>query len=228
MTDTKHPEALRLAALYDADAWPGGLSLNAWAAASAAELRRLHAENTTLQQGYDAARLEIEALRMRSAEPAGEYPPLPDPKFTRVVDGVPCITLLEHGLLMRAYVDADRSMRSAQAAPAINAGDAVFAFAGILTSLPHVVPFGSAAWATPGVELAIAFNTANSLTVSVDFPTGIVFPKIEDELLAVIETASQQSNTKAAPQPATPIFGDEAHVPAPRAAIAQAQKDSND
>ena len=32
MTDTKHPEALRLAALYDADAWPGGLSLNAWAA----------------------------------------------------------------------------------------------------------------------------------------------------------------------------------------------------
>ena len=68
MTDTKHPEALRLAALYDADAWPGGLSLNAWAAASAAELRRLHAENTTLQQGYDAARLEIESLHARVQE----------------------------------------------------------------------------------------------------------------------------------------------------------------
>ena len=50
MTDTKHPEALRLAALYDADAWPGGLSLNAWAAASAAELRRLHAENEALRR----------------------------------------------------------------------------------------------------------------------------------------------------------------------------------
>lgn len=72
MTDTKHPEALRLAALYDADAWPGGLSLNAWAAASAAELRRLHAENTTLQQGYDAARLEIDHLRgaTKMVEPA--------------------------------------------------------------------------------------------------------------------------------------------------------------
>lgn len=57
------PDALRLAALYDADAWPGDLSLNAWAAASAAELRRLHAENTTLQAGYDAARLEIDHLR---------------------------------------------------------------------------------------------------------------------------------------------------------------------
>lgn len=72
MTDTKHPEALRLAALYDADAWPGGLSLNAWAAASAAELRRLHAENTTLQQGYDAARMEIDHLRgaTKMVEPA--------------------------------------------------------------------------------------------------------------------------------------------------------------
>lgn len=72
MTDTKHPEALRLAALYDADAWPGGLSLNAWAAASAAELRRLHTENTTLQQGYDAARLEIDHLRgaTKMVEPA--------------------------------------------------------------------------------------------------------------------------------------------------------------
>ena len=49
MTEKQYPEALRLAALYDADAWPGGLSLNAWAAASAAELRRLHVENAALQ-----------------------------------------------------------------------------------------------------------------------------------------------------------------------------------
>ena len=32
------------------------------------ELRRLHAENATLQQGYDAARLEIEALHARVQE----------------------------------------------------------------------------------------------------------------------------------------------------------------
>jgi len=72
MTDRIQPEALRLAALYDADAWPGGLSLNAWAAASAAELRRLHAENAALQQGYDAARLEIDHLRgaTKMVEPA--------------------------------------------------------------------------------------------------------------------------------------------------------------
>ena len=33
-----------------------------------AELRRLHAENTTLQQGYDAARLEIDSLQARVQE----------------------------------------------------------------------------------------------------------------------------------------------------------------
>ena len=33
-----------------------------------AELRRLHAENTTLQQGYDAARLEIDSLHARVQE----------------------------------------------------------------------------------------------------------------------------------------------------------------
>ena len=42
-------------------------------------LERLHAENTTLQQGYDAARLEIEALRGRQclhgiSEPIGWMP----------------------------------------------------------------------------------------------------------------------------------------------------------
>ena len=80
MTYTKYPEALRLAALYDADAGPSGLARNALAAASAAELRRLHAENATLKAGYDAARLEIDHLRGAAktvAQPAGEYPPLP-------------------------------------------------------------------------------------------------------------------------------------------------------
>lgn len=35
---------------------------------AAAELRRLHAENATLQQGYDAARLEIDSLQARVQE----------------------------------------------------------------------------------------------------------------------------------------------------------------
>jgi hypothetical protein len=54
MKDNKQPDALRLAALYYADAWPDGFSLNAWAAASVAELHRLHAENAALQKNYDA------------------------------------------------------------------------------------------------------------------------------------------------------------------------------
>lgn len=82
-----------------------------------------------------------------------------------------------------------------QAAPAISAGDAVFAFTSMLTALPRVVPFGAAAWATPGVELATAFNAANGFCVSQNFPDGLVFPKIDGDLLAVVEKA-------AAPQPA--------------------------
>ncbi len=38
------------------------------------------------------------------------YPPMPEPKHSRVVDGLPCITVYEHQNLMRAYVDADRAM----------------------------------------------------------------------------------------------------------------------
>lgn len=45
------------------------------------------------------------------------YPKLPEPKYSRIVDGLPCITIYEHQHLMRAYIDADRAMR-AQAAPA--------------------------------------------------------------------------------------------------------------
>jgi len=61
----------------------------------------------------------------------------------------------------------------------------------MLTSLPYVVPFGAAAWATPGVRLAAAFNEANGLEVSGDFPDGLVFPKIEGSLLATVTSAAQ-------------------------------------
>ena len=69
-----------------------------------------------IRDRIDAAQLEIESLKAR-LEPAGEYPPLPEP------------LVLEQGYdpgdmpdaytadQMRAYVDADRAMR-AQAAPA--------------------------------------------------------------------------------------------------------------
>lgn len=91
MTDNTQSKALRMALDLEA------LDLDD----IAAELRRLHAENTTLQVGYAAARLEIASLRAwiktiaeehademvvahldgrmrgRSTEPAGEYPALP-------------------------------------------------------------------------------------------------------------------------------------------------------
>jgi hypothetical protein len=62
MKDNKQPDALRLAALYYADAWPDGLSLNAWAAASVAELHRLHAENAALQKNYDAVQADSQSV----------------------------------------------------------------------------------------------------------------------------------------------------------------------
>ena len=43
------PEALRLAALLDADEWPGSMSLVSYARACVAELLRLHAENQVLR-----------------------------------------------------------------------------------------------------------------------------------------------------------------------------------
>ena len=61
MTDTKRPEALRLVEQYDYGD-PVAHS-NTWKTAVCNELRRLHAENAALQQGYDAARLEINHLR---------------------------------------------------------------------------------------------------------------------------------------------------------------------
>ena len=61
MTQGQHPEALRLAEELEHD--PG---INRPSVVS--ELRRLHAENTALQHGYDAARLEIDSLQARVQE----------------------------------------------------------------------------------------------------------------------------------------------------------------
>ena len=73
MTQGQQPEALRLAdELEDSLESYDGSSLTARcqgiADDAAAKLRRLHAENTALQQGYDAARMEIDGLRDRVQE----------------------------------------------------------------------------------------------------------------------------------------------------------------
>lgn len=61
MTNQQEPVALRLAEELEHDPGINRPSV-------VAELRRLHAENTALQQGYDAARMEIEGLRDRVQE----------------------------------------------------------------------------------------------------------------------------------------------------------------
>ena len=61
MTNQQTPAALRLAEELEHDPCINRPSV-------IAELRRLHAENTTLQQGYDAARLEIDSLQARVQE----------------------------------------------------------------------------------------------------------------------------------------------------------------
>ena len=76
MTDTQQTEALRLA---DRIKSSGQFTNLEELDAAAAELHRLHAENVALQQCYDAARLEIEALRSRQclhgiSEPSGWMP----------------------------------------------------------------------------------------------------------------------------------------------------------
>ncbi len=63
MNTTQQPEALRLAAWLNEGAWRK-MSLGDTEAAGR-ELRRQHAEITTLQAGYAAARLEIQSLRAR-------------------------------------------------------------------------------------------------------------------------------------------------------------------
>lgn len=63
MTDKEQSDALRLAALLDADEWPGSMTLVSYARECVAELRRQYAEIETLRTGYAAARLEIESLK---------------------------------------------------------------------------------------------------------------------------------------------------------------------
>ena len=62
MTDDTQPEALRLAEILEGDYCPDWF-YEQGVDEAAAELRRLHAENAALQQGYDVARLEIDHLR---------------------------------------------------------------------------------------------------------------------------------------------------------------------
>ena len=51
------------------------------------------------------------------------YPKLPEPKYSRIVDGLPCITICEHQHLMRAYIDADRAARAIERAHGIGIKD---------------------------------------------------------------------------------------------------------
>lgn len=132
MSKTKQPEALRLADELDAEAGritqytnrPGDLLREL----AADELRRLHAENTTLQQGYAAARLEIESLRAAqpvvAQQPGAAYAALPDGVATLCEYGGDVFTAAQ----MRAFADATYTIRAshgqapAQAAPAAVAG----------------------------------------------------------------------------------------------------------
>lgn len=43
------------------------------------------------------------ARQMREMKDTNQLPPLPTPKFTETIRGVPCITVTEHEHLMRAY-----------------------------------------------------------------------------------------------------------------------------
>ena len=43
------------------------------------------------------------ARQMREMKDTNQLPPLPTPKFTEMIRGVPCITVTEHEHLMRAY-----------------------------------------------------------------------------------------------------------------------------
>ena len=146
MTDSTQPEALRLAELLELAPEDGVEPQTTEDAA--AELRRLHTENTALQQGYAAARLEIESLQARiktmaeehadelmvahldvrmlgrSTEPTVEYPLLPEH-----VGKVEVSTTLENSGLRRhkaspAYTPdqrrayVDRAVRAEQPAGA--------------------------------------------------------------------------------------------------------------
>lgn len=198
MTDNRQSEALRLAEQYDYGD-PVAHS-NTWKAAVCNELRRLHAENTTLQQGYDAARLEIEALRMRSAAPVRDYPPLPD--FETVEQHIygACRRYITQDMLepihnlIRDVIDADRAMR-AQAAPA--------AVASPLTKLQRkaiAVCFTSDKVSVSEVQRKLSISYADAQTLC----QSIVDLGLTDEL----ELAPSLKRGAPAPHPAPVAQGD--------------------
>ena len=101
MTDTQQTEALRLA---DRIKSSGQFTNLEELDAAAAELHRLHAENVALQQCYDAARLEIEALRSRQclhgiSEPSGWMPIETAPK-----DGTLIVLGARNGVWLGKYL----------------------------------------------------------------------------------------------------------------------------
>lgn len=112
MSTTEQPEALQIAATLEAFDMDG----------AADAVRRLHAENTALQAGYDAARLEIESLRAGRVQGVefGQF--LSDVMTASglVSYGKQCKALGDRlGEMverLRAYADSDRAAR-AQAAP---------------------------------------------------------------------------------------------------------------
>ena len=65
--DTNKPMALRLADKYEHEGFLSDhkFAQNQWCSHAAVELRRLHAENTALQSGYDAALMEVASLHNR-------------------------------------------------------------------------------------------------------------------------------------------------------------------
>ena len=80
MTDKKQPEALRLADEawnFDCSEYRGVRPANAAMMGKLQDcadmIRKLHTENTALQQGYAAARLEIESLQARIKAMAEEH-----------------------------------------------------------------------------------------------------------------------------------------------------------
>lgn len=139
------PESLRLAHVADHPIPPDWIDM----VAAVRELLRLHAENEALQQVYDARQLEIEqleieALRMRSAEPVGEYPAVTTEFINKHAHPSQAAKLCREDWsgkdessvetvhpevikLLHAYVDADRAMRASRGqapAPAVQQGDA--------------------------------------------------------------------------------------------------------
>lgn len=123
------------------------------------------------------------------------------PSTTNVGENHQCTIWAYTSAQMREYGQKCYEAALTREAPTegVSPGDAVFAFSAMLTSLPHVVPLGAAAWATPGAYLAAAFNEANGLTVSRDFPQGLRFPEITGKLLEMVKRASEEA-TPPAPQ----------------------------